>query len=92
MSGYSCCVPLNSYLRQLTSPTKVDYLNRRVREFNGILLEMTYRSNKKVKIIDSYGLLTNSNGCLDEKETHKPNRSDVLHVGRKGLIIRSTSI
>ena len=82
----------------LLLPTKVDYLNRRVREFNDLLLEMTYRSNNKVKIIDSYGLLTNSNGCLDEKfgrflkETHEPNRSDVLHVGRKGLSILSTSI
>ena len=35
----------------LLLPTKVDYLNRRVREFKDFLLEMTYRSNNKVKII-----------------------------------------
>ena len=56
-----------------------------------MILEMVHK-NKRLNIIDNFALLSDSNGCLDDKVTHRPYRADVLHVGRKGLRIFSSSI
>ena len=74
--------------------TKLPHLNRSVKEFNDMILEMVHK-NKRLNIIDNFALLSDSNGCYDDnycrfdKVTHQTYRAD---VGRKGLRIFSSSI
>jgi len=81
----------------LLLPTKIPHLNLKVKEFNDLLLEMTYR-NKSFKIIDSNSMFLDRYGCLDaelgrfNRGSGRPNSSDFIHLGRKGLNVFSTHI
>ena len=70
----------------LLLPTRSKSLNYQVREFNNLLLEMTY-SYRNISVIDHavFGdVLTNEHGRWNaDEERHDTN--DALHLGKKGI-------
>ena len=88
-----CKIYLNLLL-----PTKLESLNHRVKDFNSILHEISYR-HKNVYIIDKpISQLCGSNGCLKEefgrfdRQSGSPLARDTLHLGKKGLRLFAASI
>ena len=57
--------PKSRIFISLLLPTKLPHLNRSVKEFNDMILEMVHK-NKRLNIIDKFALLSDSNGCLDD--------------------------
>ena len=80
----------------LALPTKSDLLNRRVREFNNMLLDLAH-NYRRINIIetssvaDRYGILIDEFGRFD-KRPGKYMDNDILHLGIRGLRIFATSV
>ena len=80
----------------LVLPTKLDLLNRRVREFNNMLLDLAH-NYRRINIIetssvaDRYGILIDEFGRFD-KWAGKCMDHDILHLGIRGLRIFAKSV
>ena len=80
----------------LALPTKLDLLNRRVREFNNMLLDLAH-NYRRINIIetssvaDRYGILIDEFGRFD-KRAGKYMDHYILHLGISGLRIFATSV
>ena len=77
----------------LLLPTRFRTLNYQVREFNELILEMTY-SLRNVYVIDNslFGdVLCDEHGRWDTVN-QRPNTADALHLGKKGMRILAKNI
>ena len=80
----------------LALPTKLDLLNRRVREFNNMLLDLAH-NYRRINIIetssvaDRYGIFIHEFGRF-HKRAGKYMDHDILHLGIRGLRIFAKSV
>ena len=80
----------------LTLPAKSDLLNRRVREFNNMLLDLAH-SHTRIYVIeisavtDRYGIQLDEYGRFDKRAGRYMDQ-DILHLGFKGLRVFATCI
>ena len=82
----------------LLLPTKLEPLNYRVKELNGMLIELSH-SYRNISIIDhSWSILCDRSGCLKselgrhDKSSGLPLDTDSLHLGKKGYRILAINI
>ena len=90
--------PRTKIYLSLLLPTKLPTLNYRVREFNGILHDISH-SIKNVNVIDHpLAEFCDANGCLKgelgryDREANGPLTRDTLHLGKKGLRLMAKTI
>ena len=82
----------------LLLPSRDSHLNRRIHDFNNLLLDMTYRLNRVAIIEHSlFGdVLSNEHGRWkrsDEgSDTFVPNLDDLLHLGKAGMRLFASSL
>ena len=83
--------PKSKIYVSLLLPSRSVSLNRRIRDFNNLILDMTYRLNS-VSVIDNsiFGeLLTDEHGRWmpsgDNSNEFVPKISDLLHLGKHGI-------
>ena len=88
--------PRSKIYISLLLPTKLTTLNYRVNEFNNMLLDMSH-SYRSMYIIDNStlcdegGLLKEEFGRFNYKDG-RYNKTDTLHIGKKGIRIFATTI
>ena len=89
--GYTTVYPKSKVFVSLLLPSRSSALNRRISEFNNLLLDMTCKLNR-VSIIENtmFGdVLTNEHGrwrsCGPESNDFEPNLNDLLHLGKHGI-------
>lgn len=73
----------------LLLPTKSQVLNNRVKTFNDLISDMTYRHSfihtiDNMNLCGSNGCLSDDYGCYD-KVNKCPLKSDILHLGQNGI-------
>ena len=96
--SYSQMYPKSKIFVSLLLPSRLRTLNRRITDFNNLLLDMTCRIDR-VSIIENgiFGdILTNDHGRWkssgSESNEFEPNLNDVLHLGKKGIRLFAISI